>query len=225
MQARAHYLYELGEVQRALLQLGEAAEHLLARALRAFQYNDIVAARLVIQDDDEIDERRADIEHRVLHLIAAQQPLASDLRFLLATLRIADELERIGDYAAGIARLVMRDPAEPPLVPPADLPVLSEQVRSVLRASVEAFVARDASMAIRLEHADDHIDKLAMTIRIQIQHYLQDTPISATRALYCLFVTHNLERIADRAIDIAERTRFIVTGKLPKRRFKGGYSE
>jgi phosphate transport system protein len=215
MKVRTHYIYEINEVQRALLQLDEAVQHSISRVVRALLTNDKDAARYATHDD-EIDERRVDIEARVLHLITSQQPIASDLRFLLAALRIADELERIGDYAEGIANLVARDVHEPPLSPPYELKDLSKQVQSMLHTSVAAFVARDAGAAAQLHRADDCVDLLTTKVQAQMQTYLQANPVSATRAVHYLFVAHNLERIADRAVNIAERTAFIITGKLPQ---------
>lgn len=216
MRPRAHYIHELGEVQRALLQLSEAVQRAIARAMGALVRSDVGAARQIIRDDDDIDERRANVEEQVLHLIAGQQPFATDLRFLLAALRIADDLERMGDYAEGIAALVVRSADEPLIAPPANLKLLAEQVQRMLQLSVAAFVERDASAAVRLECDDDRADELNREIQAAMLQHIQSAPHEATRALHLLFVAHNLERIADRAVNIAERTAFIVTGMQPK---------
>ncbi|HEX6291366.1 MAG TPA: phosphate signaling complex protein PhoU [Herpetosiphonaceae bacterium] len=213
---RAHYIHELGEVQRALLQLGEAVQRALVHAMGALARGDLAAARRIIREDDDIDERRAAVEERALHLIAAQQPFATDLRFLLAALRIADDLERIGDYAEGIAALVLRSADEPTLELPHELNLLTAQVQQMLKLSVAAVVERDSSAIDDLRRADDLADELNRTIRAAMLRRIQSTPHQATRALYFLFVAHNLERIADRAVNIAERTAFIVTGAQPK---------
>ena len=216
MRPRAHYIHELGEVQRALLQLSEAVQRAIARAMGALARNDVGAARQIIREDDDIDERRANVEEQVLHLIAGQQPFATDLRFLLAALRIADDLERMGDYAEGIAALVVRSADEPLIAPPANLKLLAEQVQCMLQLSVAAFVERDAGAAVRLECDDDRADELNRQIQASMLQHIQAAPHEATRALHLLFVAHNLERIADRAVNIAERTAFIVTGAQPK---------
>jgi phosphate transport system protein len=216
MQPRARYIHELSEVERALLQLSAAVERAIVRAMGALLRNDAGAARRIVREDDEIDARRAAVEERVLHLIAGQQPFATDLRFLLAALRIADDLERIGDYAEGIAALVVRSAAEPPIEPPALLKPLTEQVQQMLKLSVAAFVARDPDAVVRLNHDDDRADELNRAIQVALLQRIQSAPHEATRALYFLFVAHNLERIADRAVNIAERTAFIVTGAQPK---------
>jgi phosphate transport system protein len=216
MKPRAHYIHELAQVERALLLLSEAVQRSIVYALGALSRNDLVAARRIIRDDDEIDERRALVEEQVLQLIAAQQPFATDLRFLLAALRIADDLERIGDYAEGIAALVVRSAEIPMIVPPETLGLLTTQVQQMLKLSVAAFVARDASAVERLYQEDDRADELNRQVQAAMLHHIQAHPHEATRALYLLFVAHNLERIADRAVNIAERTAFIVTGAQSK---------
>lgn len=216
MKPRAHYIHELDQVQRSLLQLSEAVQRAIAHAMSALSRNDVGAARRIIREDDDIDERRANVEEQVLHLIAGQQPFATDLRFLLAALRIADDLERMGDYAEGIAALVVRSADEPKMTLPADLKLLAEQVQRMLQLSVAAFVDRDASAVVRLECDDDCADELNRQIQATMLQHIQSAPQAATRALHLLFVAHNLERIADRAVNIAERTAFIVTGTQPK---------
>lgn len=212
---RSHYHHELAEVQRALLLLSSAVQRAVARAMQAMARNDAVAARRIMRDDDDIDERRASVEEQALHLIAAQQPMASDLRFLLAALRIADDLERMGDYAEGIAALVERDVAEPVLAPPPELAEMTALVQQQLASAVAAFLDRNADVAAELERADDRVDELNLRVQSAMLRHIQLHPHEATRALHILFVGHNLERIADRAVNIAERAAFIATGIQP----------
>lgn len=216
MSVRTRYDYELDEIQRALLQLSEAVQGAIGRALWSLQYNDESAARRVAREDTAINVRRADVEERALQVIAAQQPLASDLRFLLATVHVADELERIGDYAVGIARLALRHANEPDDPPPPELQALSEQVRQMLQTSVQAFTERDTATAANLEAADDSIDELAAAVQASMLARISAAPRTALRSLHYLFVAHNLERIGDRAVNIAERTIYLVTGKQPR---------
>lgn len=214
MQPRARYRYELGEVERALVQLADAVERMLARALRAFRDTNTGAAQDTLRDDDDIDDRRYALEERIIALIAAQQPLASDLRFLLAAIQVATELERIGDYATGIARLVLRHADTPTSPPPPALWTLADKVRGMLRTSVAAFLARDADAAEHFEQADDEVDAVFASILTQTQAVLEAQHPQPRRVLYALFVAHNLERIADRAVNIAERATFVATGVL-----------
>lgn len=218
MEPRAHYNHDLAEVQRRLLLLSEEVAQAIVQAMHALQRNDLGAARRIVAHDDAIDERRADLEDRALHLIAAQQPLATDLRFLVSVVRIADELERMGDYAEGIAALVLRAADAPHLAPPAALMQLSDAVQAMLQTSVRAFLDRDPDACIELELADDTVDELNREVRAAMLRQIQTEPGAATWALYYLFVAHNLERVADRAVNIAERTSFIATGGQPTHR-------
>lgn len=222
MQVRAHYLYELDEVQRALQQLGEAVDQMVARALRAFRDNNIGAAWDTLRTDDEIDDRCYAMEQRALSLIAAQQPIATDLRFLLAAVQVATELERVGDYADGIATLVIRNADLPSQPVPGDVLRLGEMARDMLRSSINAFLVRDANAANRLEQDDDQVDALFSTILGQTQATLSDQTDHTRREIHALFVAHNLERIADRAVNIAERASFVATGTLRATHAKQG---
>jgi len=206
-------VYELNEVQRALTQLADAVDQMVAQALRAFRDTDTGAAHDTHRADDDIDDRRYALEERVIGLIAAQQPLASDLRFLMAAVHVATELERIGDYADGIATLVLRN-ADTPVDPPATVWTLVDVVRRMLRESVAAFLAREATAADQLEQADDEADALFATLLAHTHATLAADQGHARGALYVLFVAHNLERIADRAVNIAERATFVATGAL-----------
>jgi phosphate transport system protein len=216
MSLRPQYHYELGEVQRALLQMSDAVQAMIGAALRSLLRGEAATARRVIRDDDEIDERRVDLEERVLRLIAAQQPLATDLRFLLAVVRITDELERIGDYAEGIAKLSLQGESPITIDLPPDLHTLTTHVQAMLGRSVAAFIERDPSAAPQLEHDDDYADELNRALQATLLQLMETTPPLAPQALRLLFVTHNLERIADRAVNIAERAAFIATGRLPR---------
>lgn len=218
MAIRSQYTHDLSEVQRALLQLSDAVTQAIVYAMGALRRNDLAAARRVVREDDDIDERRAGVEERVLQLIAAQQPFATDLRFLLSAVRIADDLERIGDYAEGIAALVVRAADDPPLAVPTEFESLTVQVRAMLQRGVTAFVERNPAVAAELDLVDDQVDELQRTIQAAMLQQMRREPRHATRALHYLFIAHNLERIADRAVNIAERAAFIATGKQSRPR-------
>lgn len=222
MKPRTQFLYDLAELQRALLQLADAVERAVHDAMWALARNDLAAAARIKSADTDIDERRVDIEDRVLQLVALQQPAAGDLRFVLGAVRIADELERMGDYAEGIAELVLRSDGNPSLDLPPELTQLADQVQTMLQAGVASFISRDADAATTLEQEDDRADELQRVVQERMVEMIQSRPEVATRALYLLFVSHNLERIADRAVNIAERTAFIVTGALVPHRRKTG---
>jgi phosphate transport system protein len=218
MTIRSQYTHDLSEVQRALLLLSDAVAQAIVYAIGALRRNDIAAARRVMREDDDIDERRADVEERVLQVIAAQQPFATDLRCLLSAVRIADDLERIGDYAEGIAALVVRAADDPPLPMPSEFELLTAQVQTMLQTGVTAFVERNPAVAAELDLVDDEVDDLQRTIQATMVQQMRSDPQHAIRALHYLFVAHNLERIADRAVNIAERAAFIATGQQSRPR-------
>jgi phosphate transport system protein len=213
MRVRTQYRYKLDELQRALLQLSDEVERAIGCVIGVLQRNDISGAQRAIRDNQEIGRRHAEVEGQVLNLIATEQPTSTDLRFLLAVLHISQELERIGDYVRGIAVLVERDQDQPTMAQPAELRELDARVRHMLKQSVRAFIEREAGAGVRLHREDDHADELYRKLYDAMIAHVQDAPREAQRALHLLFVGHNLERIADRAVNIAERASFIATGQ------------
>lgn len=207
---RKHFEHELSEVERALVLMHQDVDRALGSALRAFEYAQHGSARALVAGDGDINARRAGVEGAVLRLIARQQPLARDLRVCVAAIAIAADLERIGDYAAGVAILVLRDSALPGPIP--ELHELSRQARALLTDSITAVVDRDETAASRLALADDHVDaSYEHILRTGFSGHSTDR-VKLRHHLYGLFVAHNLERIADRAVSIAERAAWVATG-------------
>ncbi|MBA3944636.1 MAG: phosphate signaling complex protein PhoU [Herpetosiphonaceae bacterium] len=207
---RTIFDHELSEVERALVQMHQDVDQALGRALRAYEYAQHGSARALIAADGEINARRAGVEEAVLRLIARQQPIARDLRVCIAAIAIAADLERIGDYAAGVAALVLRDTLTPAPIP--ELHDLSRQVRSLLSQSITAVVERDATVEHRLAVADNDVDaRYAQLLQNSLAPRFADQA-SLRHYMYGLFVAHNLERIADRAVNIAERAAWVATG-------------
>lgn len=207
---RTVFEHELSEVEHALVQMHQEVDQALGRALRAYEYAQRGSAQALIAADGAINERRATVEEAVLRLIARQQPIALDLRICIAAIAIAADLERIGDYAAGVAALVLRDSPTPAPIP--ELHDLSRRVRALLAESITSIVERDASAEQRLALADDDVDaRYAQLLTSSGTRNFADQ--SALRHyVYGLFVAHNLERIADRAVNIAERAAWVATG-------------
>lgn len=203
---------QLRELQQQVLLLGSMAAKAVERAVKALKERDAPLAEAVIAEDRELDTLTFAIEERALLLIARQQPLASDLRVIASVIAITGELERIGDYAEGIAKVALLSLDEPPLKPLIDIPRMAELAISMLRRSLDAFIAHDAATARAIWHEDDVIDALQDQIyREMLTFMIEDTRI-ITRATRLLWVAHNLERIADRVTNICERTVFIVSG-------------
>lgn len=204
----------LRELQENLLVLGSMVEKAIARAMDALKRRDLEASRQVIKDDDAIDHQRFQLEEQCIELIATQQPVARDLRRIIVFLHIAVELERMGDYAEGIGKISLMMGDEPPLKPLVDLPRMAEKATEMLRQSLDALVNRDVVGAIAVCNTDDHVDALYDQVYRELLTYMIEDPRSIQRATYLLWVSHDLERVADRATNIAERVIYLVTGKM-----------
>ncbi len=205
---------DLRMLQDDVLMLGSMVEKAIAAALDALERRDLEASRQVVRHDDIIDRNRYDIEERCMRLIATSQPVATDLRTIIAILHIAVELERMGDYAEGIAKISLMMGEEPPLKPLIDIPRMAERATSMLTRSLEALVNRDIVAATVVCNDDDEVDALNDQVYRDLLVFMIRDPGTIQRATYLLWVAHNLERIADRATNIAERVIFLVTGKF-----------
>lgn len=205
---------ELRQLQDNLLYLGSMAGAALDEALRALQERDRPAAERIIAEDCRINERRFAIESEALVLIATQQPIAGDLRVIAAVLEICTELERIGDYAKGIARICLRLGESPPVKPLVDIPQMGARVREMLRQALDAFVRRDVDLARAIPQQDDAVDALYNRVYRELLDIIIADPATIDRATWLLWVAHNLERAADRVTNICERVVFTVTGEL-----------
>lgn len=205
---------DLRLLQDDLLLLGSMVEKAIAKALDALKRRDLDASQQVLEEDSLIDHKRFQIEEKCIDLIATQQPLARDLRTLISILHMAVELERMGDYAEGIARISVRMGEEPPLKPLIDIPRMGELASSMLRRSLDAFVNRDVVAATEVCGADDEVDALYEQVYRELLIFMIEDPKTVKRATFLLWVAHDLERIADRATNIAERVVYLVTGKM-----------
>ena len=211
---RASFDRQLEELQNDLLELGGMVEKATAKSVEALRTRDLEASREVVADDDKVDSVRFEIEEKCIQLIAQQQPLASDLRQIIAILHISVELERIGDYAEGISKisLLMGDAA--PLKPLIDIPRMAGLASSMLHRSLDALVARDVEAALTVCNDDDEVDQLYDQVFRELLTFMIEDHKTIQRATYLLWTAHDLERMADRATNVAERVIFSVTGKL-----------
>ena len=213
-QTRATLDRDLNAVQDDLLRMGGLLDTAIAKSLEALAKRDQNLARQIVADDAHVNALRFHIEEECVALIATQQPAARDLRAVLAAMIIVSELERMGDYAAGIAKTVLRMGDEPLLKPLIDMPRMADECRTMLRRALDAYVAHDAEMARAVAAQDDVIDNLYNQIFRELLTYIVEDPHTITRALYLLFAAHNLERIGDRAVNISERVIFMTSGEL-----------
>lgn len=211
---RKHYEQLLRELHDDLLRMASLVENAITRAVEALKQQDVELARKVIADDDVIDAAQYKLEDKALSLIATQQPLAGDLRTISAVISIASELERMGDYAEGIAEITIRGADAPLLKPLIDVPRMAEMSLDMLHRSLDAFIKHDVSAAESLQASDTQVDQLTDQVQNELLHYMVRDPKNIERAIHLLYVAHNLERIADRATNIGERVVFMVTGRI-----------
>ena len=215
MRTRTGFDHELQVLQDQILLMGSMVEKQLDSAIAALKALNHDAARRVIEGDDEIDRLRFTIEDHAIHLIATQQPMATDLRTLVAALSIIVDLERMGDHAEGIAKIVLMHGEQPLLKPLVDIPRMAELAGGMCHRALDAFVARDELRAQAVCDQDDEVDQLYNQVYRELLTYMLNDPRTIDRATWLLWVAHNLERIADRATNIAERVTYLATGRLP----------
>jgi phosphate transport system protein len=192
--------------------MGEMVIDAINRSVEALKNLDAKAAKQVVDNDQKVNQMRWDLEDKCVDLIATQQPVASDLREIIATLSIVRDLERIGDYAEGIGKIVLMHGDDPLVRPLTFLPAMAEKAVSMLRRSLDAFVKRDAKLAKAICAEDDEVDKLYDQAYHDLLKRMIDNPSVITRATYLIWASHNAERIADRATNIAESVVYLVTG-------------
>lgn len=213
MEAGSTFQKQFQEVEGDVLTMGNMVTKAIDRSIDALKRRDLTLAHQIIADDAQINEKRFKIEEKCITLIAAQQPVASDLRLIVAVLNILTELERIGDYAEGIAKIVIMIGDEAPLKPLIDIPRMGEVTLDMLHKSLQSFVARDVELAMRVVSLDSIVDSLYDQVFRELLTFMMVDPKTTNRATRLIWVAHNLERAADRATNICERVVFTVTGK------------
>lgn len=212
--ARQAFREQIRELLEDLLEMGQMVADSIDSSIQALAKQDQELAQWVIDYDDEINSYQYDIDEKCLVLIATQQPMAGDLRAILSVSNIAAELERIGDYSEGIARLAIKLSGRPLLKPLIDIPRMAEEGRRMLMGSLEAFARQDVESARQIGEADDVVDALYDQVYRELLVYMMEDPRTITQATYLLWVAHNLERIADRTTNIAERVIFLDSGRI-----------
>jgi phosphate transport system protein len=205
---------EIQQVKDNVLVLGSMVEQALLDSVEALKKRDIKAAERVFAEDKAINKKRFEIENQLMILIATQQPMARDLRLLASTLEIVSELERMGDYAKGIANINIRMGDAQLLKPLIDVPRMASKGVDMLHRALTAFVNSDVEAARSLPVEDDEVDALYNQIYRELMTFVIQDPKTIERANWLLWVAHNLERFADRVTNICERTIFIATGEL-----------
>jgi phosphate transport system protein len=212
--ARDTFERALERLQDELLDLGIVVERSITASVQILKKGDIKAARALIAADNDINRRRFAIESDTLSLIARQQPLARDLRTLAAVLEVATELERIADYSKGIAKITIQLRDKPLIKQLIDIPQMAEKAAGMLHRALVSFIQRDVEMARSIAAEDYEIDYFYQQIYSELMNYVIADPRNIEGTSPLLWVAHNLERTADRAVNICERVVFTVTGDM-----------
>ena len=205
---------EIQQLKDELLLLGSLVESAILGSVEALKKRDNAASKLIYDADDMINAKRYAIEEQVMIAIATQQPMAHDLRLLASILEVSGELERMGDYAKGIAKINILMGDQPLLKPLIDIPRMAQKGTDMLHRSLTAFVNEDVATAKLIPFEDDEVDNLYDQIYHELMMYVIQDARSIERANWLLWVAHNLERLADRVTNICERTVFTATGEM-----------
>lgn len=207
---------ELAALKEQLLLMGGRAETIVLKSVEALRTRNETLAREVFADDRMLDRMEIDVDDRCVRLLALRQPLAGDLRFITAALKIANDLERVGDHAVNIAGGAVKLAEQPLLKPLVDIPRMADLAGGMLHEALDAFVRRDAESARRLVRRDDEVDQLNRQVFRELVSFMIEDPATITRALELLLVARNLERVADLATNIAEEIVFITEARVIK---------
>jgi phosphate transport system protein len=205
---------EIKQVKDDVLLLGSMVEDSILKSVESLRKRDLKAAQEILETDRVINKKRFAIEAQLMVLIATQQPMAHDLRLLASILEIISELERMGDYAKGIANINIRMGDEALLKPLIDIPRMAEKGVDMLHRALTAFVNEDMEAARTIPVEDDEVDGLYLQIYRELMTFVIADPTTIERANWLLWVAHNLERVADRVTNICERTVFVASGEL-----------
>jgi len=205
---------EIQQVKDEVLLLGSMVEQAILNSVEVLKKRDIKASEKILEEDKLINKKRFEIENQLMILIATQQPMAHDLRLLASAMEIISELERMGDYAKGIANINIRMGDAPLLKPLIDIPRMAQKGVDMLHRALSAFVNEDVEMANTVPMEDDEVDALYNQIYRELMTFVIQDPKNIERANWLLWVAHNLERVADRVTNICERTIFIATGEM-----------
>ena len=207
-----HFLEELEELQGRLLEMGGLVESAVYNSVLALSERSEARARQVLNNEARINQMEIAIDDCAVRLLALQQPMARDLRFLTAAIKINSDLERMGDLAVNIVERALSLMKQPPVKPLIDIPQLARLAESMVRRSLDAFVRRDAELARQVLLSDDAVDDLRDAIYGELVGFMERDPSTVSRSLDLIFVARNLERIADHATNIAEDVLFLVQG-------------
>ena len=208
-----HFEEELGTLQARLLEMGGLAEERVSAAVHSLVSRDITAIEHVLYGDEPINELHVEVDNRCFKLLALHQPMATDLRAIVAAVKINTDLERVGDLAVNIAEAARRYATHPPVKKLIDIPQMGDIAQSMLRDSLDSFVRRDTVLAHQVLNEDDRLDALKTQVFRELLTYMLNDPATIEPALDLILVSRHLERIGDHATNIAEDVIFMVSAQ------------
>lgn len=207
------YDQEITLLSRKVLEMGGLVEHQIAKAVDALVKRDVEQAAEVVEADDQIDRMEEEIDQHAIRLLATRQPMAIDLRLITMAMKIANDLERIGDYAANIAKRCGRLAASPPIKPLYTIPRMALITQAMLKDVLDAYVERDSAKAVAAWHRDDEVDDMYTSVFRELLTYMIEDPRNISPSLDLIAVAKHLERMADHATNIAEKVHYMIHGQ------------
>jgi phosphate transport system protein len=211
-----HFEDEIAELRTELLYMASLAEKAVASSILALTHRDAALAQKVIDEDTHINQLEVNIDNLAVELIARVQPMAGDLRFITATMRINKDLERIGDHAVNIAQHTQELLNEPELKPLIDIPRMALLAQGMVKTALDAFVHGDVAQATRVCQRDDEVDALEDQLLRELITYMANDPRTVSRAIHLIMIAKNLERVADLSTNVAEEVVFMVEARSIK---------
>ena len=210
------YEEELVLLNKKLLEMASLVESMIAKSIKALREGNMILAQEVISTDDQVNAMEIEIDNLCVKILALYQPEAKDLRTVTMIMKVNNDLERIGDHASSISRMALFMADYPPIKPLVDIPKMADKAMEMLRESLDAFIRRDAKLAVAVCQKDDEVDNYEPQIVRELITFVMSDPSTLNRALRYIYVARHIERVADLATNIAEDAYYIATGEVLK---------
>ena len=210
------YEEELALLNKKLLEMASLVESMIAKSVKALREGNMILAQEVISTDEQVNAMEIDIDNLCVKILALYQPEAKDLRTVTMIMKVNNDLERIGDHASSISRMALFMADYPPIKPLVDIPKMADKAMEMLRESLDAFIRRDAKLAVVVCQKDDEVDNYEPQIVRELITFVMSDPSTLNRALRYIYVARHIERVADLATNIAEDAYYIATGEVLK---------
>lgn len=210
------YEEELALLNKKLLEMASLVESMIAKSIKALREGNMILAQEVISTDEQVNAMEIEIDNLCVKILALYQPEAKDLRTVTMIMKVNNDLERIGDHASSISRMALFMADYPPIKPLVDIPKMADKAMEMLREALDAFIRRDAKLAVVVCQKDDEVDNYEPQIVRELITFVMSDPSMLNRALRYIYVARHIERVADLATNIAENAYYIATGEILK---------